>query len=172
MSARLHIAMAVFTLSIVSLTQSGSAASILKTQPPCTPSDTGSCTNITAATPQTVTLRSISLEVTQAGKALVNFNGSGRCVNAGAGLQEAELHGQIVLQDNDVPADTNPGGVSARLKISTGEWVPVNWAATRVVTIRRAGTQTFFFKVRRAYIEGGITCFFNNNTLSVLFLPN
>jgi hypothetical protein len=111
MIARLStLAIALFTLWIVvGVSQSASAATVIKTQAPCAP-DPVQCETIVdqGVIP---TIRKINFNAPGRGVAMVQFHGSAQCENAGASPGIVILQSQIVDDAAATPDGTGPGGL-------------------------------------------------------------
>ncbi len=146
-----------------------SAAALIVTQPPCTPVE-GFCASFTHAT-AIPTVRSFSFNAPSKGTAMVTFHGSMTCT---FGANATILESQILSQANFTPSRLGPSGLQHKAQHidpnNLDIQVSFNLASTRVYTIPAAGTQNYFFKIKKVLMITGF-CTVDNAAFTVVFLP-
>ncbi len=143
------------------------AAPIMKTQAPCA----GSllyCKRITTQTAGTTahTMRSIVFQPPSAGKAWVQFKGSGFCTNNFGSHGFVIFQTQIIPTSSALPEATGPGGNTFWFTVDEGsagapDGIHVfNLSSNRVFPITSTAVQTYYFRLGFSRIDSNIVCNF------------
>lgn len=160
------------------------AAPIMNTQAPCTARP---CIRITTQNAGSAphTLRSIVFQPPGAGKAWVQFNGTGFCTMnfIGGSRGWVNFETQIVPTNSASPVATSPGGNIYRFTMeetkgsSPNGTHAFNLSSNRVFPITSTTAQTYYFKlIFRPFgsfssIGSSIVGDFYNLSFSILFMP-
>ena len=156
----------------------GMAATILKTQPPCTVNATTVCVRFDWQTPPPQYLRQFTFSAPSAGSLLVLFQGSGNCYNADAVRRVADFDGQITTDPNEAPLRSGPGGTRVAFTLETYDpdtivltSLPFNLHANRIVAIPKAGKYHFYYRIAVNRMDTYVQCGVVNDAFSAVFTP-
>ena len=151
------------------LPQSVPAATLVRTQPPCSATG-GPCIDFTGATTTAVLARSFAFDAPGRGAAQVFFNGSLFCVATSQGGANLTLEGQIVTSLSAAASAAGAGGQYYSITFeASGRSDTFNMSATRVFAIPAAGRQNYYFKLTKTLMHDGARCWVYGAAFSVIF---
>jgi hypothetical protein len=167
-----YVLLALVSLSITA-SSSVSAATVLK-QEPCR-KDNFHCAGLLPTTQTTQNFRSFTFDAPEPGLAEVSFHGTAVCNHDGNTPQKVDFLSQIMVQEFDGdPAINGPGGMRHVAWLFPSGLLTeqsFNLASTRLLTVRRAGPRSVYFRVRGQGMGADTVCLFYNLAFTVVFTP-